>query len=60
MEEDRKPQIEAAIVRLMKARKVLDHNAIITEVRRAQALTPFWGVPRAHGACAWMGMAGPT
>lgn len=29
VEEDRKPQIEAAIVRIMKARRVLDHNNII-------------------------------
>mmetsp|Transcript_7296 Transcript_7296/g.15933 ORF Transcript_7296/g.15933 Transcript_7296/m.15933 type:complete len:735 (+) Transcript_7296:259-2463(+) len=37
VEEDRKPQIEAAIVRIMKARKVLDHNSIITEVTRQLA-----------------------
>lgn len=34
VEEDRKPQIEAAIVRIMKARRVLDHHSIITEVTR--------------------------
>ncbi|KAK9064550.1 hypothetical protein SSX86_015932 [Deinandra increscens subsp. villosa] len=32
VEEDRKPQIEAAIVRIMKARRVLDHNNVISEV----------------------------
>lgn len=37
VEEDRKPQIEAAIVRIMKARQVLDHNSIITEVTRQLA-----------------------
>ena len=37
VEEDRKPQIEAAIVRIMKSRKVLDHNNIITEVTRQLA-----------------------
>ena len=34
VEEDRKPQIEAAIVRIMKARRLLDHHSIITEVTR--------------------------
>ncbi|KAG8066446.1 hypothetical protein GUJ93_ZPchr0004g40219 [Zizania palustris] len=34
VEEDRKPQIEAAIVRIMKSRRVLDHNSIITEVTK--------------------------
>jgi len=34
IEDDRKPQIEAAIVRIMKARRVLDHNAIVSEVTK--------------------------
>jgi cullin 3 len=34
VEEDRKPQIEAAIVRIMKSRRVLDHNSIMTEVTK--------------------------
>jgi len=34
VEEDRKPQVEAAIVRLMKSRKALQHNDVITEVTR--------------------------
>lgn len=34
VEEDRKPQIEAAIVRIMKSRRVLDHNNIVSEVTR--------------------------
>ena len=37
VEEDRKPQIEAAIVRIMKSRRVLDHNNIVTEVTRQLA-----------------------
>lgn len=37
VEEDRKPQIEAAIVRIMKARRNLDHNSIISEVTRQLA-----------------------
>jgi cullin 3 len=37
VEEDRKPQIEAAIVRIMKARKRLDHNAVVSEVTRQLA-----------------------
>lgn len=32
VEVDRKPQIEAAIVRIMKSRRVLDHNSIVAEV----------------------------
>lgn len=37
VEEDRKPQIEAAIVRIMKSRRILDHNSIVTEVTRQLA-----------------------
>ncbi|KAG7671586.1 hypothetical protein KSW81_003717 [Nannochloris sp. 'desiccata'] len=32
VEEDRKPQIEAAIVRVMKSRRVLGHNDVVAEV----------------------------
>jgi cullin 3 len=33
--DDRKPQIESAIVRVMKARKRLDYNTLIVEVSSA-------------------------
>ena len=33
MEEDRKHEVEAAIVRVMKARKNLMHNMLVSEVR---------------------------
>ena len=32
VDEDRKPQIEAAIVRVMKSRQQMEHNALIAEV----------------------------
>ena len=32
VDEDRKPQIEASIVRVMKSRKEMEHNALIAEV----------------------------
>jgi cullin 3 len=34
VDDDRKPQIEAAIVRVMKARRVLDHNGVVREVTK--------------------------
>ena len=37
VEEDRKPQIEAAVVRIMKSRRLLDHNSIISEVTKQLA-----------------------
>lgn len=37
VDEDRKPQVEAAIVRVMKARRVADHNAVVAEVTRQLA-----------------------
>merc|ERR1711988_1668432 len=34
VDEDRKPQIEAAIVRVMKSRKTMEHNNLIAEVTK--------------------------
>ena len=34
VDEDRKPQIDAALVRVMKSRKEMDHNALIAEVTK--------------------------
>jgi hypothetical protein len=40
VEEDRKHVIEAAIVRIMKTRRVLDYNSIITEVGLSECDVP--------------------
>jgi len=42
LESDRKPQIEAAIVRVMKARRVMEHNNLIVETANqlSQRFTP--------------------
>ena len=34
IEDDRKPQIEAAVVRIMKARRQMEHNSLIAEVTK--------------------------
>ena len=59
VEEDRKPQVEAAIVRVMKARKALPHNDVITEVTR-QLSSRFIPAPQVREAAdaavvAWAG-----
>ena len=39
MNEDRNPQIDAAIVRVMKARRHMNHNSLLIEVCRCARLT---------------------
>ncbi len=38
VDEDRKHEVEAAVVRVMKARKRLQHNTLIAEVRALSSL----------------------
>jgi len=44
VDEDRKHHIEAAIVRIMKARKVMEHSNLISEVTK-QLQSRFWPNP---------------
>jgi len=40
VDDDRKHEIEAAIVRIMKSRKKLQHNILVTEVSKPALYTP--------------------
>lgn len=48
VEQDRLPHIDAAVVRVMKTRKVLDHNGLILEVTKqlSQRRVGFFLLPR--------------
>lgn len=41
VDDDRKHEIEAAIVRIMKSRKKMQHNVLVAEVRNPHANTNF-------------------
>ena len=69
VEEDRRPQVEAAIVRVLKARRLLDHNSIVAQVAPLPCLKtvsrcPAWQT-RCHAVfpcscpAAWLRPAGP-
>lgn len=44
VDDDRKHEIEAAIVRIMKSRKKMQHNVLVAEVRKTLEMFGFWTV----------------